>query len=63
MILNLNEYNPLFEIVKQLPENKLEVCTSHFDMIRKELFKAGITCETEDEFNTVLRLLIEIDII
>ena len=56
-------YNPFPEIVRQLPPNKIDITASHLDMIRRELFTAGIILENEEEFDKVLKILSDLEII
>jgi len=57
MILNNHHYNPLpvvFNLLSEREKNSDVVC-----VIKKELFKAGIVPEDDQEFDQVLNLLEE----
>lgn len=62
MIININEYNPLPEI-KKVASNWPLYTMSDIDVVKKELFKAGVVPETDEELNTVICLLEEMEII
>lgn len=63
MILQPNEYNPLAEIIKLIPEQEADLLQGTVDSVRKELFKAGITCESDTDVIECLKLLSELDIV
>lgn len=61
MIQNLNDYNPLPAIIDLTKSGNYS--SLFFDMVRKELFKGGLTFESEQEYTEALSLLIEMEII
>jgi hypothetical protein len=63
MIINSTVYNPFPTIVRQIPADKLAFNKEHIDMIRRELFKAGIVIETDEELDSVLKILLDLEII
>ena len=63
MILQPNDYNPLAEIIKLIPEQESDLLQGTVDNVRKELFKAGITCESDKDVIECLKLLSELDVV
>ena len=63
MILQTNDYNPLAEIIKIVPEEESDLYQSTLDGVRKELFKAGVTCESDEDVIECLKLLSELDVV
>ena len=63
MIFNKSDYNPLPEIRKILAKTPDKMYTmGDFDLIRKELYQGGVVPEDEEEFNTVIKSLLEMEI-
>lgn len=63
MIFNKTEYNPFPAIIKYMADKNKAYSLADMDYIRKELFKAGVVPESDDEFDQTLNLLAEMDII
>lgn len=65
MIFNPSEYNPFPSIVANAKRGGGRLCynIAFYDFVRKELFQGGIVAETEEEFNEILVLLLNMDII
>lgn len=62
MIQNNTGYNPFPAIMKAKPSDGLY--TNEFlDFVQQELFKAGIVAENSDEMDSVLNILVEMEII
>lgn len=61
MIINSSDYNP-FPVIKARIVDKA-YSLADMDFIKKEMFKGGIAFETDEEFDQVLNLLAEMDII
>lgn len=63
MILQPNDYNPLPAIIELIPKEPTEVRRCLFDAIRKELFKGGVVCESDEEVEIALETLAELDLV
>ena len=61
MIINSSDYNP-FPVIKERIVDKA-YSLADMDFIKKEMFKGGITPETDEEFDQILNMLAEMDII
>lgn len=64
MIFNESKYNPLPEIKKLITTKGNGLYTmKDMDFFKKELFKGGVVPEDEEEFNKVLTVMAEMEII
>jgi hypothetical protein len=56
-------YNPLRSIINMVPDIPEPLRLSTMDKMRKELFKGGICCESDEEMEKALMLLGQLNII
>ena len=61
MILNSSDYNPFPAIKARVMDKTYSL--ADMDFIKKEMFKGGIAPETDEEFDQILNMLAEMDII
>lgn len=63
MIYNESEYNPFSAIYESLPTTLETLTVDMVDMIRRELFKAGVVPESDDELEEIMVLMNDIGLI
>lgn len=63
MILNETEYNPFNCILALLTDEFRTLTVPTFNEIRKELFSAGVCCESDVEVEQCLEIMRELDIV
>lgn len=56
-------YNPVNAINTLVTSEPQDLTLGIMDEIKKELFKGGVTCETDEEFEEILKLFNEIGIL
>ena len=63
MIFNSSEYNPLPAILDLVPVDEDDLYLSLMSDIRKELFKGGTVCESDEEILKCIKVLSELGVV